>query len=59
MHQAELGTDLDLGTSNCTDSCAYADKFKDYDHDHPSYNITLTGKYSVEYQQVMIKDICH
>lgn len=57
VYKAELESDFDNGKINCTDPRAYAVKFKMYDEDKPSYNMAMTEKPSVEYQQTMVKAI--
>ena len=56
-YKAELESDFDNGEINCTDPRAYAAKFKTYNKDKPSYNMAMAREFSVEYQQVMVKEI--
>ena len=54
-YQAELESDFDSGVVNCSDPRAYKAKFKTYNEENPSYNMTTTGEYSSKYQRAMVK----
>ena len=57
IYLAELNTDFDTGTIECTDPRAYAAKFKTYTPDNPSYNMAMSGTNAHEWEKAMIIEI--
>ena len=56
-YTAELETDWNSGEIHCSEPRAYAEKFKVYNEDNPSFNMALSGEHAHEWQKAMIDEV--